>query len=459
MRRLALTFSAAAGAVLCTVPPFASSPAEALPLYTARSGRTCDNCHVDPTDWENPPLPDRKCTLSCMGCHTDPSGGGLRTVSGEFYGQSTLPMFLPSHRGWEDWERGPFWTSPDEKRSNKVPDLAWGSPAGEPTVNTWDQARYAGLNADPALSLGIDARVAAWLMGDGEASVFPMQFDTHAAVHPIERVTVAATAGVIADKQGFGATFERNTAFAVKDVYAMVHELPYMTYVRAGRFVPPFGTRTEDHTSPIRRDFELDGSTMHSRVTGVELGFAPNYPYAQVAVFRPGPRDDGLLGDGAVPVLGVPGIGVAASAGYRDLGWQLGASAMLKRRPFEFGGDTESVSLQGAFNPWYYTRAVPLTFLGEYAVGRRQNPWTGGPQSHVAGMLEADLLVFNGLNLRLKYDFSDPDTVVGGDQRQTVGLGADVHLMTNTTVTGQVRVDPNGGDPAYDAILFLHLWL
>jgi hypothetical protein len=29
--------------------------AQALPLYAARSGRTCDNCHSLPNDWYDPP--------------------------------------------------------------------------------------------------------------------------------------------------------------------------------------------------------------------------------------------------------------------------------------------------------------------------------------------------------------------------------------------------------------------
>ena len=83
-----------------------SSAAWALPLYTAREGRTCDNCHTLPNTWKNPEeIKDRKCTMSCSVCHIDPSGGGLRNVSGRFYGQSTLPGLLASHRGYKDTVR------------------------------------------------------------------------------------------------------------------------------------------------------------------------------------------------------------------------------------------------------------------------------------------------------------------------------------------------------------------
>ena len=72
------------------------STAVTTPMYTARAGRTCDNCHVTPNDWVDPKLSERKCTLSCQGCHVDPAGGGMRNVVGRFYGRSTLPMIAYS---------------------------------------------------------------------------------------------------------------------------------------------------------------------------------------------------------------------------------------------------------------------------------------------------------------------------------------------------------------------------
>lgn len=85
--------------------------AEALPLYTARSGRICDNCHSSPfenkkqQEWHNPELAERKCNLSCSTCHIEPNGGSTRRVSGRYYAQSTVAMF--------NTERRPYW---DHKR-------------------------------------------------------------------------------------------------------------------------------------------------------------------------------------------------------------------------------------------------------------------------------------------------------------------------------------------------------
>jgi hypothetical protein len=442
-----------------------SLDAAALPLYATREGRTCDNCHINPNGWTNPDLSDRKCNLSCSGCHVDPLGGGLRTVSGRFYGESTLPMFLPSHRGWKDWGRNLFDFGPEE-RKNRAPDLAWGTPIGGSAPWALDQGRYAGLNADPLVSVGLDARMAAWSGGEGAVSVFPMQLDTHLALHPVRHLTLFGTGGVLSKSKGVGATFERETVYAPKDVSLMVHQLPYQAYARVGRFIPPFGTRLDDHTSLIRRELELDGASLHSRVTGAELGLAPNYPYLNAAVFRPNQKE---ILSGADPnneldpsFWGVDGLGAALSAGWRDLGWSLGGSAMLRRRALEDGGDTDTLGLQGSFNPWFYSDSVPLTFMAEYDIGWRQRELSGKTAQHTAAYAELDWLPYNGLNLRLKYDFADPDAEVKEDHLHRVGFGFDLNIIPNVVWTTQARLGipaVGEGELQPDFILILRGWL
>lgn len=438
---------------------------DATPLYAARSPRTCDNCHSLPNTWENPEMMWRKCNLSCMTCHIDPLGGGMRNVSGRFFAESTLPMTLASFRGYKDRKRWPFGNKLDGKLVHKSPQLAWGKPIGDPSKMAYLDDRYYGLNADPLLQVGLDARLAAWVTGES-ATVFPMQLDTHAAVHPLPYLTLHTTAGVLAKAKGIGATLERESVFAVKDVVAMVHQLPYMAYARAGRFAPPFGMRTEDHTSFVRREFEQDLSSQHSRVVGAEVGFAPNYPYAHLAVFRPNQADvlDGAdpLNDRDPPWLGVPGVGMAASAGWRDLAWGAGASFMTKSRDLIDGGNTVAGSLQGQFNPWRWSDYIPLTFLGEFALGTRQRPISGVSALHYAAMGEADWSVMNGLNLRAKYDFVDPDVEVSDDHVHRIGSGVDWHPIPNVTLTMQTRWGipaSGGGDMIPDIIMFLRGWL
>lgn len=412
----------------------------ALPLYAARSGRTCDNCHTNPTGWKNPALPWRKCTLSCQGCHLNPSGGGLRTTPGRFYAQTTLPMLFASHRGYKDWKRhlANSIQRLEAKRRNRIVDPALWHPLGGPSKMAYLESRYAGLNADPLLTFGLDSRLAWWFSGRDHA-VFPMQFDLHTALRVVRHLVVAATGGLIAQLKTADRSHWKRIRAGLKDVYIMVDQLPMMLYVRAGRFLPPFGTSTDDHTSPIRRDFELDGSRLDSRVTGVEIGMAPNYPYLQFAVFRPNPGN--LIPDSTQPpFLGVKGWGLAASAGWRDLGWQLGVSFMLKRRNIADGGDLEAYSVQWGFNPWYWINKLPLTYMGEFSAARfrREGSITSGWR--FALFNELDYLVVNGINLQIKHDYSDADLAVANDHGHRLSFGIDLHLLPSFTIKVQTRI-------------------
>ncbi|MCA9520905.1 MAG: hypothetical protein KC609_08025 [Myxococcales bacterium] len=447
MRRAAQALLLLVSTILCflLLPRVDRRPAirqgYALPLYTARSGRTCDNCHTNPTGWENPSLPWRKCTLSCQACHLNPSGGGLRTTPGRFYAQATLPMLFASHRGYKDWNRHLVGSMKnlELKRRNRLVDPAFWHPLGGPSKMAFLQSRYAGLNADPLLFFGVDSRLAWWYSGRNHA-VFPMQFDLHAGLRMVRHLVVAATGGLIAQLKDADRSHWKRISAGLKDVYVMVDQLPMMTYIRAGRFLPPFGTNIDDHTSPIRRDFELDGSRLDSRVTGVEIGMAPNYPYVQFAVFRPNPGD--LIPKSIQPpFLGVKGWGIAASAGWRDLAWQLGVSFMMKRRNIADGGDIEAYSVQWGFNPWYFSNKFPLTYMGEFAAERYRREGSVTSAWRFAVFNELDYLLFNGVNLSVKHDYSDADLKVADDHANRLTFGVDLHVLPSFTIKTQARLN------------------
>ncbi|MCA9664905.1 MAG: hypothetical protein KC503_04930 [Myxococcales bacterium] len=462
-KRLAIVVLALVGALALALLGLHRS-ATALPLYAARAGRTCDNCHSDPSYWKNPELKWRKCNLSCMGCHVNPGGGGLRTASGRYYARATLPIWLSSHRPWKDIKRGiPFITMNEKtKRKNYKPDLGFGKPLLGDARMAYKRSRYNGINSNPIFLFGLDTRYAFWkvgasagadrpesLTGDSTFAAFPMQLDVHVMLRPVKYFTLMTTAGALAKYKGYKETFERRTPFMVKDVFAMVHQLPYMAYARVGRFIPIFGTYGDDHTSPVRRFNELDQGRLHSRVTGVEIGIAPNYPFAHVSFFRPSQRDvfsgDDTDNDSDPSFLGT-GWGAAFSAGWRDLGWQVGISGMIKRRDLTEGGNYDGFALSWAFNPWFFADWLPLTYLGELTVGRHQRQISGSHQGFLAQMHELDFLVRNGVNLRIKYDFGDPDFDVTGDHYHRLGFGGDLYFLPGLAFRYEVRWQINPGE-------------
>lgn len=461
-----------------------ASVAEALPLYTARGGRTCDNCHSLPNTWYDPPeIAQRKCTLSCASCHVDPNGGGLRNVSGRYYGEATLPMFGSKNRPIDDQNRdlyrlmhgdpaggsassqpasGPIKPAADQRdpRDANAPPatrglLALGTPVLAPSEMAWLDGRYDDMKADPLLLLGGDLRFGYWSQGP---LFFPMQADIYAAVHPVEHLTIMGSFGARGRTRSL--VFEESPLddqprFGVRDLWVMAHELPYLGFARAGRFLPAFGTRVADHTAYTRRPFGMSQEEPANRVIGAELGFTANYPYGSVSAWKPSTRD------AREPFALGEGWGATVNGGWRGLGAQIGASAQVRQRPLQSGGDTVDVSLQWGFNPWFYWKNLPLTYLGEVAAGQHQRALSGVETVQVAQYHQLAWTVTSGVIARLRYDSWDPDTQVTDDHIYRPGLGLDWTIVPGITLSadGRLGLTPNGsGEDLADIFAQIHGW-
>jgi hypothetical protein len=453
-----------------------ASPAAATPLYASREGRTCDSCHLTPNGWANPPLADRKCTMSCQSCHVDPSGGGLRNASGRFLGRSTLPMIATSPRPTADWDRelfgllarkdrattysdslplGPATLADSRDPAYAANDLwGFGKPLGSPTRSSYFAGRYGRINSDPLVRIGWDVRLAA-LMGTG-ALVFPMQADLGAALHPVEHLTLYANVGARGRSSGWSDTIDDPGTPYLRHGFVMLHELPYLSYVKAGRFTPAFGLRIDDHTAQTRRVFEVEDALPETRVTGVEVGMNPNYPWFRASWFRSAER--GRAGDPFDIFDLDAGHGWALDAGWREIDYSIGASVLQRRRPIGSGGDVNSYALTASFNPWARSRSVPLTWQAEFDVGdyRRES---GLKANRMAFYQELDWLAANGINVVVAQDWSDPDRDVKDDESWRVSGGVQVTPVPGITLDARARVllpmsDANGAD----VFVQLHLW-
>lgn len=454
----------------------ASSPSDATPLYSAREGRVCDNCHLTPNTWVNPRLVDRKCTLSCASCHVDPAGGGLRNASGRFFGRSTLPMIATSPRPTQDWDRelsrfvyrrdrATTYTDslplgPDDLDAARTwPEAAsdgWarGAPLASPSRYALLQGRYGRLNADPLLRVGYDVRLAALL--SQSVLVFPMQIDLGMSVHPIEHVSAVANVGARGRTRGPSRTFDDPRTPYLREGYILLHEAPALAYVKAGRFVPSFGLRLDDHTAQTRRAFELDGALPETRATGIEAGANPNYPFVSVAWFRSAARD--RAPDAFDPFDFDDGSGVAVNAGYREMAWSLGASALARRRPLDEGGDATSYALYGVFNLWRLRGDLPITYQAEFDYGRRDRD-SGLEATQTAFYQELDWLAANGVNVLFAQDWADPDREVIDDDAYRFSTGVQITPIPGVTVDTRLRVLlPAAGDAGADGFVQLHLW-
>ncbi|MCB1200329.1 MAG: hypothetical protein KDK41_06765 [Leptospiraceae bacterium] len=433
---------------------------QALPLYTARSGRICDNCHMNPfktdkqNEWPNPELADRKCNLTCSTCHIDTAGGSLRRVAGRYYAASTLPVWGTEQRPYWDSQRSltAYWKkltqpAPKKNSSGKVSESKWipdpprnpalpdhyqtmtkppfwtmadptvfGNPIGAKALpRTYEPLYgvYGGLNADPFLVLSGNFRWLYYKTPDREI-YFPMVNELGVAIHPVEKFTLTATGGVLGQATAFGApSLPVKDRLFIRQATAMLHEFPYQSYIKAGVFTPAFGVRHEDHTIPTRRYFDMDYSRRNNAVYGVEAGLAPNYPFLSVSAFTNIGRN----------YEETNGWGTSVNLGWRDLLFGGGISFMYKNRDTSFGGDFTAASLDYYLNLGRLFFTLPITFLGEFSLGERQ--LNTGPRQIYANFIELNWLAFNGFNAKVNHHFYDPDIKVRNNESGHIGAGFD----------------------------------
>jgi hypothetical protein len=451
--------------------------APATPLYAAREGRTCDNCHLTPSGWENPTLAERKCTMSCVSCHVDPAGGGVRNAAGRFFGRSTLPMIATSPRPTQDWDRGVFGIGRHDRATTytdslpqgpathaavglpgpfRDPDDLWahGRPPGSPSRFALFQGRYGTLAADPMVRIGWDLRLATLV--SQSALVFPMQADIEAAFHPVEHLTAVASVGARGRSRGFATTLDEPESPYLRSAYLLVSEAPYQAYLKAGRFVPAYGLRLDNHTAFIRRGLHLDDAIPESRVSGIEIGAAPNYPYLNASWFRT--KAEGVAPDAFDPFDADGGYGYAATGGWRGETLAYGVSWLARRRPADEGGNETATGGWVSFNPFRGHPSFPLTWQAEFDRLAFHRP--GGTSA--TGFYfyeEVDWLLSNGVNLLATHEWEDPDRDVRDDESIRVGIGAQVTPIPGVTVDGRVRgLAPAGGSAGADVIVQVHLW-
>jgi hypothetical protein len=454
-----------------------SSIAEGTPMYAGRSGRTCDNCHLDPNGWKNPSLAERKCSLSCQVCHVDPAGGGMRNAAGRFYGRSTLPIIATSPRPTRDWDRDflPYMSlrmdrattyshdlprgPSDLEESKQYEDQAkdwwsYGRPAGGTSQYAFFQGRYGSLRADPLLSIGFDIRLA--MLVSETTLRFPMQGDIPFAFHPLKHATLFLNTGFRGRTSGYSDTFDDSRTPYFREAFLLLHQAPYQAYLKAGRFTPAYGLRLDDHTSFIRRSFELDGSLPETRVTGVEAGAAPNYPFINFSWFK---ITSQFRSPDSFDIFDLDsGWGTALNIGYRELGWSAGGSMLLKRRPLDEGGDLTAAGFYAIINPWYYRSWLPLTYQVELDLGKYSRASGNNAKQNIFYQ-ELDWYAANGINVLLTHDFADPDREVIDDHSHRVSGGIQITPYPGFTIDTRIRsLFPAGGKTDSDLFIQFHIW-
>jgi hypothetical protein len=332
---------------------------------------------------------EQKCAL----CHVNPSGGGLRNA----YASERL---VPDEIAW--------------RRSQPA------------LLNGLDStfSKFLLIGTDfREVYIGSDVR-------DGHLNFFQMQGDLYFDFQLEPRVSIY---------------YDRGRS----DTYEMFG-LGYLTphiYAKAGRFVPSYGWKFDDHTMFVRDELGL--APPSNSDVGLEAGYSKGAVDVQLGVVngsRGNIRDNDTKAAGALNVVARHHMG--------PFGMALGASGY--HRP----SDLDHYDAYGGYG---YLTWRSLTWMGEADLVRRK-PIGGDATVSVVSSHEVTWLVRQGLEVKATYDFYDPDRDVGAGAKSRWGGGVSFMPYPYMVLEGLLRrtnyesgVYYSGMD-ALETVLQLHMF-
>jgi hypothetical protein len=249
------------------------------------------------------------------------------------------------------------------------------------------------------LGIGADFRTLYFAIqrpdGTSTNSIYQMQGDLYLNATITRRISLYLNKGLYSGFQAFG----------------LLSVLPAHGFIKVGKFVPNFGTHLDDHTVAIRRETGFTPEDVANRYekTGVEVGVAPGPFFLSTGVYN-SLNNDLASNDKAF---------LARAEGMFRLGEEmnlgLGGSVFFSKTPT---GDSRK--LYGGFGSFTYSR---VTIFGEGDVIRTE----GEPQgiSALAGYVEVDYTLTQGLDLKVAYDYFDPDLNIKSGSTSKYILGVE----------------------------------
>jgi hypothetical protein len=351
--------------------------------------------------------------LPCQSCHVNPSGGGMRNAFGLTYGREDISI-----KAWQqDYALNDF--------STQINDF---------------------------LSYGVDFRFLAFYQtykrqGAADASrssFFPMQADVYFNLAISKKINLFVN-------PAFG-PFNRYEIFGIAKI------LPGNGYVKLGRFTPPYGLRLDDHTSFVRQATPFRNNS--GQQTGLEIGLNPG------SITLLGALTNGTVGDRdgdlAKAVLG-------RAEGRMKLG---PVNAMLGISSYNDVSGGEKYNMLGGFGAVSVFEKLSVVADAEWIKGnsalmsvnsdRLDRNAANRDLKQFALMVEADYPLVQGLDLKLMYDFFDPNTDAKSGAVKRYSGGFEFMPFSGVEVRPLLRITKDTTTPNRDYtdvhVLF-HLYL
>jgi hypothetical protein len=169
--------------------------------------------------------------------------------------------------------------------------------------------------------------------------------------------------------------------------------------IKAGQFFLPFGLRLQDDNAFVRQSSGINFTTPDD---GLELGLELPKWSAQAA-FSEGSGGGGGGGD--------VGDRVSLSATYVLPRWRVGASYNVDDDPF---GDRDMLGVFGGL------KTGPISWLAEVDLITDETP--GGDRDIYASLVEGNWRLRKGHNLKLAYEYFEPDRDRDEDEQERYSL-------------------------------------
>jgi hypothetical protein len=310
----------------------------------------------------------------CQSCHVNPTGGEMRQAFGVRYGREELPV--------------PTWSKDFEMED------------------------FTNLIGN-VLGIGADMRTI-YYSKHSTNSFFQMQGDLYVNLRLAKKISLFLNKGLYS---GF-------------EVFGLLNILPANGYVKVGKFLPDYGTKLDDHTTFIRTYTGFSPELGRPELTGAEAAISPGPITITGGVYN---SVDAFGGSGTSTKAFLGRIeGMFSLADHVNLG--LGgnyfgngtlSTSVISRIASDVGvniapaGSAADNSLMGGFGSFSYH---DLAIFGEvdYMKTKSAETTTKGLITYV----EADYPVVTGVDLKVSYDFYDPDKNVksGAISRYSAGF-------------------------------------